>query len=122
MRSRRLERLCHARVICNETIAKLESRLACQRGRREEIEAEIQAIAPELRLPAPNRSPNPIFKLPPIGAAAIFSLTPMTQGEVDAHIADTRRRREAAERWKNEREASAQARLAAPDAADDPPF
>lgn len=56
------------------------------------------------------------------GAAAIFSLTPMTQREIDAHIADTRRRRDAEERWQHEREARAQARLAAPDASDDPAF
>jgi hypothetical protein len=62
MRDRRLERLRHARVVCNENIAKLEARLAYQRGRRDELEAEIQAIAPELRLPAPNRNPSPIFK------------------------------------------------------------
>jgi hypothetical protein len=62
MRDRRLERLRHARVVCNENIAKLEARLAYQCGRWDEIEAEIQAIAPRLRLPTPNRNPNPMFK------------------------------------------------------------
>lgn len=33
MRDRRLERLHHARVVCNENTAKLESRLAYQRRR-----------------------------------------------------------------------------------------
>jgi hypothetical protein len=53
------------------------------------------------------------------GAAAIFSLTPLTQGEIDAHIADQKRRREEHDRWKREREARVQARLAAPDAGED---
>jgi hypothetical protein len=58
------------------------------------------------------------------GAAAIFSLTPLTQGEIDAHIADTKRRHEELERWKQDREQRAQARLVAPDAdpGDDAPF
>jgi hypothetical protein len=56
------------------------------------------------------------------GASAIFSLTPMTQGEIDAHMADTRRCREEAEKWKREREERAQARLAAPDEGDGIPF
>lgn len=51
------------------------------------------------------------------GSAAIFSLTPLTQGEIEAHIADTKRRREEYERWKHEREARVQAKqLAAPEA------
>ena len=50
------------------------------------------------------------------GAAAIFSLTPLTQGEIDAHIADVRRRKVAEERWRREREERAQKRLAAPEA------
>ena len=50
------------------------------------------------------------------GASAIFSLTPLTQSEVDAHIAVVRRRREREERWEREREERAQARLAAPEA------
>lgn len=58
------------------------------------------------------------------GAAAIFSLTPMTQGEIDAHIADMKRRREDELRWRQDREERAQARLAAPaaDPDDDMPF
>lgn len=53
------------------------------------------------------------------GAAAIFSLTPLTQGEIDMHVADMKRRREEEARWKREREERAQARLAAPDAGPD---
>lgn len=53
------------------------------------------------------------------GAGAIFSLTPLTQGEIDAHSADVKRRREADERYTREREARAQARLAAPDASEE---
>jgi hypothetical protein len=48
--------------MCNEAIAKLESRLAYRSSRRDAIEAEIQFIAPELQLPQPRRKPNPIFK------------------------------------------------------------
>ena len=58
MKNRRLERLRHARVVCNKTIAKLESQLAYQRSRRDVIEAEIQAIAPDLQLPASRRKLN----------------------------------------------------------------
>lgn len=61
MRNRRLERLRHARVVCNRNIAKLESQLAYQQSRRTAIEAEIQAIAPDLQLPAPRRKPNTLF-------------------------------------------------------------
>jgi hypothetical protein len=61
MRNRRLERLRHARVVCNKNIAKLESQLAYQRSRREAIEVEMQAIAPDLQLPAPRRKPNTLF-------------------------------------------------------------
>lgn len=50
------------------------------------------------------------------GAAAIFSLTPMTQVEIDVHIADRKRRQEAYKRYQSECEARAQAMLAAPDA------
>lgn len=50
------------------------------------------------------------------GAAAIFSLTPLTQSEIIAHLADMKRRRESEERWKQEREQRAKTRLAAPDA------
>lgn len=49
------------------------------------------------------------------GAGAIFSLTVLTQGEIDAHMADVRRRKADGERWRREREERAQARLAAPE-------
>jgi hypothetical protein len=61
MRNRRLERVRLARVRCNENIVRLESKLAYQRQRRDAIEAEIQSIASDLRLPVPNRRRNPIF-------------------------------------------------------------
>lgn len=53
------------------------------------------------------------------GASAIFSLTPLTQSEIFAHLAQAKRRRESEERWRSEREQRAQAQLAAPDADDD---
>ena len=39
------------------------------------------------------------------GAAAIFSLTPMTAAEMAVHTADMKRRREEQERWRAEWEA-----------------
>lgn len=50
------------------------------------------------------------------GAAAIFSLTPLTQSEMDEHVAITRRRKEEEDRWKRGREDRARARLAVPEA------
>ena len=57
-----LARLRLARVRCNENIARLESLLAFQRSRREAIEAAIQDLEPELKLPPATRRPNPVFK------------------------------------------------------------
>ncbi len=62
MPNQRLARLRRARVICNKQIVRLESLLAYQRTRRDAIEADIQAIAPELWLPPATRKRDPIFK------------------------------------------------------------
>ena len=53
------------------------------------------------------------------GSAAIVSLTPLTQDEIDAHITDVKRRRDDEERWRQKYAADRQARLAAPDLDDD---
>jgi hypothetical protein len=62
MSNRYLATLRLARVRCNENIAKLESSLAFQRSRLEAIEAAIHDLEPELKLPAPTRTPNSVFK------------------------------------------------------------
>lgn len=56
------------------------------------------------------------------GSGAIFSLTMLDVADVDAHIADMKRRREDQERWQHEADERRQARLAAPDAEDPLPF
>jgi len=48
------------------------------------------------------------------GSGAIFSLTMMDAADIEAHIADTKRRKEEQERWNREYEERRQARLAAP--------
>lgn len=53
------------------------------------------------------------------GSSAIFSLTPLTQDEIDAHVADVKRRKDDEERWRQKYAADRQARLVAPEADDD---
>jgi hypothetical protein len=56
------------------------------------------------------------------GSAAIFSLTMLDAADMEAHLADMKRRREDEERWRRESEARRLARLAAPYAEDPLPF
>lgn len=53
------------------------------------------------------------------GSGAIFSLTMLSATEIEAHIADVKRRREEADRWRRESEERRQGLLAAPDAEPD---
>lgn len=56
------------------------------------------------------------------GSGAIFSLTVLSDVEIEAHIADVKRRRDEEERWAREREERRVARLAAPAAEEDDEF
>jgi hypothetical protein len=76
MGNRYLARLRLSRVRCNENIARLESMLAFQRSRREAIEQAIHDLEPELKLPAPTRKPNSIFKR---GEVTRLTLTAMRE-------------------------------------------
>ena len=53
------------------------------------------------------------------GSAAIFSLTMLDAADIEAHLADVKRRKEESERWRAEQETRRLARLAAPEADDD---
>jgi hypothetical protein len=56
------------------------------------------------------------------GSGAIFSLTMLSSADVEAHVADVKRRTEESERWRRESEERRQARLSAPEVVEELPF